>query len=232
MTRPAPVRPAGFWLDALLLAGFVALTGLLNAGHLLDVDLAVRNWCHAHQPVVAYRLARGGNLLGQGTPLTVVAGLIALYRAWRARSVRMLLPVVAAFALTFGLISPLKWATNRAAPDTWTIPHPELFGGGGRSYPSGHLANAIVWYGVIALVLQPWLSPLWNRVIRIVPPVVLSITTVYLVYHWASDTVAGIILGLLLDRLVHRVPWDTIRLPRRLTPGEPSSLPPAGAHNP
>ena len=94
--------------------------------------------------------------------------------------------------------------------------HPERFGLGGQSYPSGHLVNALVWYGILALLLSPWLTPLLWRLVRIVPPVVLTLTTVYLGYHWLTDTVAGILLGVFLDRLLRRIPWDEIPLGQRL----------------
>jgi membrane-associated phospholipid phosphatase len=51
----------------------------------------------------------------------------------------------------------------------------------------------------------------------VVPPVVLCFSTVYLGYHWLSDTVAGVLFGLLLDRLLWRTPWDELPLGRRLT---------------
>ena len=92
-----------------------------------------------------------------------------------------------------------------------------------QSYPSGHVANAIVWYGVIALLLPRCCAtfgrtvpPALVTVIRVVPPVVVFSTTTYLGWHWLTDSVAGLLLGLLLDRLLHRVPWDDVPLPRRL----------------
>ncbi|MBQ1068992.1 phosphatase PAP2 family protein, partial [Micromonospora sp. D75] len=53
-------------------------------------------------------------------------------------------------------------------------------------------------------------------VVRVVPPAVVFCTTVYLGWHWLTDSIAGLLLGLLLDRLLRRVPWDDLPLPRRL----------------
>jgi membrane-associated phospholipid phosphatase len=212
------VRPAGWWFDGLLVVAFVVLTYVLWHRHLLGVDLAVRDWADGHRPWPLHWLARAGNELGQGGFFTLVALLIAGYIGWKRHSVRPVLPVLMAFALTFVSITSLKDWTDRAAPhaNTDKIPviHPERFGSGGISYPSGHLANALVWYGTLALLLSVWLPRRWLRVIRIAPPVVLSITTVYLGYHWLSDTVAGVLLGLFLWRLIARVPWDTMPLGR------------------
>jgi membrane-associated phospholipid phosphatase len=215
------VKPSGWWFDGLLVIAFAALTTVLWQGHLLFIDLAVRNWSDGHQPAALHWAARAGNLLGQGGFFTAVAALLALFLVFRRHSVRPLLPVIWAFALTFVFITVLKDWTDRAAPhanhDTPPVLHPERFGSGGESYPSGHLANALVWYGVLALLLTLWWAPRWRWVLRIVPPVILTITTVYLGFHWLSDTIAGILLGTFLWRLIGRVPWDDIPLGRRLT---------------
>jgi membrane-associated phospholipid phosphatase len=215
------VAPNGWWFDALLVIAFSALTAVLWRGHGLFIDLAVRNWADAHQPRALYWLARAGNLLGQGGFFSVVALLLALYLGWRRHSIRPVLPVLWAYLLAYVGIEILKTWTDRAAPhanhDTPPILHPERFGSGGVSYPSGHLANAMIWYGVLALLLTLWLPLRWRRLLRIAPPVILSITTVYLGFHWLSDTIAGLLLGTFLWRLVGRVPWDDIPLGRWLT---------------
>jgi membrane-associated phospholipid phosphatase len=212
---PAPRRviPAGWWWDVLAIVGFVAITLAVNAGHLLALDLRVRNWSAAHTAVVP--VFRVLNYLGQGGVFTTVCGLLAVYWTWRRHSVRPLLPVILAFLLTYVSITILKDVTNRAAPRT-SIAHPELFGSGGVSYPSGHLANAFVWYGVLAMLLAPWLAARWRWLIRIAPPVILTISTIYLRYHWVTDTAAGILLGFVLWRVIARVPWDDVPLGRWL----------------
>lgn len=209
------VRPAGWWFDALLVGGFVLLTLVLWHGWLLGVDTAVRDWCDGHRPSVLHSAALGGNLLGQGTPLTVICLGSAAVRGWRQRQWWPVLLVVAAFCLTFFTIGPLKVLTDRAGPHA-QVPHPERFGSGGLEYPSGHLGNSIVWYGVLVVLLSPWLPLVWRRVIRVLPPAVLSVTTVYLGFHWLTDTIAGIALGLFFDRVLHRVAWEDLRRPRWL----------------
>jgi len=213
--RPSAWRGSAWWPEALLVAGFVGLTLALASGHLLGVDVAVLHWCERHRPAVLNLLARAGNYLGQGGILAIICGIIALVLARRWHSVRPVLPVVFAFALTFGTLQPLKGLTARPAPHALRA-HAERFGTGGQSYPSGHLVNALVWYGILALLLAPWLTLAWRRLLRIGPPAVLTVTTVYLGFHWVSDTVAGLLLGFLLDRILHRIPWDRIPLGSRL----------------
>ncbi|NES31443.1 phosphatase PAP2 family protein [Micromonospora terminaliae] len=228
--RLRPVRPAGWWFDGLLLAALVGLTVALASGHLLGLDRAVADWADAHRPAAAYWVARLLNFLGQGTPLTLLAAGVGVVVGVRLRSVRPILPPVVAFLLTNLTIGPLKLWTDRAAPSASVKPPylPEadtvrLFhtdGVYGMSYPSGHVANAIVWYGVLALLLPALLRTVRRTVparlvtvVRVLPPLIVLATTTYLGWHWLTDSVAGLLLGLLLDRLLHRVPWDDLPLP-------------------
>lgn len=236
-----PVRPAGWWFDAALVAALAALTAALASGHLLGLDLAVRDWCDQHRPTALYWALRTGNWLGQGTPLSIVALVVAAWLGYRRHSVRPLLPVLAAELLTNLTLGPFKMLTDRAAPHADRLPpfvvHPERLGSqdAGLSYPSGHVTNAIVWYGVLAVLLAPWLGRLGRRLLRTVPPAVVCVTTTYLGFHWITDTVAGLLLGLLLDRLLRRMRWDAVPLGRWLAargwagPALPEPDPPAGA---
>lgn len=215
--RPA-VRPAGWWFDAVLLAGFAALTAALAAGLLLDLDDAVRLWCAAHRPRAGYWGARAVNLLGNGGPLTALCLLIAAVLGVRRRTLWPVLPVAAAFLLTGFTLLPLKLWTDRAAPNSDLPDRVELFntlpaGEYSMSYPSGHLVNTLVWYGVLTLLLAPWLAPVVARWLRVGPPVLVFGSTVYLGFHWLTDSVAGLLLGLVLDRLIRRVPWADLPLP-------------------
>ncbi|MFC3503108.1 phosphatase PAP2 family protein [Micromonospora krabiensis] len=233
--RLRPVRPAGWWYDGLLLAALVGLTAALAADQLFGLDRAVADWAEDHRPTAAYWVARVLNLLGQGTPLTLIAAGLGVLVALRVRSVRPVLPPVVAFVLTTFTIGPLKVWTARPAPSAsikepflppeQTLPlfqeHlPLRFA---QSYPSGHVANAIVWYGMIALLLGALLRtygrelpPRLVLAVRALPPLIVLCTTTYLGWHWLTDSVAGLLLGLLLDRLLRRVPWDDVPLPGRL----------------
>lgn len=218
---PPPPAIRSWWVDGGLLAGFTGLTLALSDGAFLGLDVGVDNWCRAHQPAALYWLARAGNLLGQGTVLAVVALGIAVLLGWRRRSVRPVLPVLAAEALTAVVVLVLKLSLHRAPPHNQNhVAHPErLFSDpASQSYPSGHLVVAVVWYGVLALLLTGVLSAPWRRALRalrVAPPIVLFITTIYLSFHWLTDSIAGLMLGLLLYRLLIRVPWDSLPLPGR-----------------
>jgi membrane-associated phospholipid phosphatase len=209
------VRPGSWWFDVALVAAFGLLTLLLAAKTpLLRVDLAVRDFVDAHRPSGLYWTLRVFNYLGQGGQvLTPLAVIVAFVRGVRGRTVRPFLPVIAAFVLTYLTIGPLKLWTDRAAASSH-IQHPEwLFHDPtGLSYPSGHVVNAIVWYGVLAYLLRGILSERQRLAVRYGAPAIVLLTTTYLSFHWITDGLAAILLGLVLDRILGRVPWDAIPL--------------------
>lgn len=209
----------GWLADAVLVASFAALTAAVAAGWTHGLDLAVRDWSDSHRPTPAYVIARILNLLGQGSPLAIVAALLAGLLAWRTHSLRPVLPVVAAYLLLMAVVGPVKVLTDRAAPHKPEgTPHREEFFSGGMSYPSGHTANTVVWYGVLVMLLAALLTtamrPAARRALRLAPPVLVAVVTTYLGFHWITDTVAGLIAGVLLYRLLRRVPWDDLPLHR------------------
>jgi hypothetical protein len=217
------VSRKSWWIDAVLIAAFVALTVALIRGHLLDADQRVADWAFAHQPAPIYWTARVFNYLGQGGQVLMpVSIVLTAVLAMRTRSVRSVFPFVAAFVLTYVTIGPLKIWAGRAAPrfdgpDKTEMFNPHATGAAAMRYPSGHMGNSLVWYGVIALLLAAVLGrPLTGResfLIRVLPVAILFCTTVYTGFHWVTDSVAGILLGLFLIRLIDRIPWDAIPLP-------------------
>jgi membrane-associated phospholipid phosphatase len=204
---PVPrLTPAGAWFDVLLLVLLTVLTVALAARTpLLSLDIGIRNFADDHRPPGAGMLARIFNYLGQGTPLTLLCLGIAMLQLRRLRRYEPLLTVVCAFLLSYLSIGALKLFTDRGAPHYGSI---LLFSEPtGRSYPSGHAANVLVWYGVLALLLAPYLWPWARRLLRYAPVILVSFATTYLGYHWGTDTIAGLLIGVLIYRAVRRRPW-------------------------
>jgi membrane-associated phospholipid phosphatase len=223
--RLRPVQPPSWWFDAAMVAGFVIVSVALAAAPVRRLDLAIRNLADAHRPPVGDTIAQIANRLGSGGILAGVTAALALLLAWRIRSAWPLAPVLAAFLLTGIVIQPLKLFFHRAAPHSMLPDDIEvrLFSQpGGLSYPSGHAVNTVVWYGVIALLLTALLSRTAShrtashqitlnrtvrRWLRVAPPVIVGLAGTYLGFHWLTDMLAGICLGILIDRALARTPW-------------------------
>ena len=216
-------RTLSWWPDLLALAGFVAISLALANGLLLGFDQTVADWAFAHQPAPALWTARVLNYLGQGgqvlNPVALILTGILLYRT---RSIRAVFPFVAAFILTYLTIGPAKIFFDRAAPrfkgpDKTVLFNPHAAGDLAMSYPSGHMGNVLVWYAVFAILIAALLRRPLRRgewvALRVAPVVIVFGTTVYLGYHWVTDSIAGVLLGIVLARLLVRIPWDAIPLP-------------------
>lgn len=221
--------------DALLAAGFAAgfaaLTAALAAGGwLLDLDLAVRDWSEAHRPAAAGNVARALNRLGQGGVLVAICGVLAGWLGllrWRRgagwwRALQPPLYCLVAVALVYLTVAGVKQATERGAPSSplppeQTVPllGPLPPGEYATGYPSGHAVNTIVWYGVLVLLVSALLHgygrsrlpPAVRVSARVAPPVVVLLAQTYLSFHWLTDSLAGLVLGLAIDRLLCLLRW-------------------------
>jgi membrane-associated phospholipid phosphatase len=128
--------------------------------------------------------------------------------------------VIVAAALVGMTVLPVKYLTERAAPSSALPPEQgvPLFatlppGEYDTSYPAGHVVNSVVWYGVVLLFVtalvrarepaRAWRPAPWLWAVARVGPVVLILaTTTYLSFHWLTDGLAGLCLGLLIERVL------------------------------
>ena len=173
------------------------------------VDLHLRErWPGAFDWVNRYEL------LGQRAPSTLAALPWFLWRAWRSRSWRPLVTLgVALVLLNFG-VGFVKVATGRLSPRHSDNIATAVFRGG-DIYPSGHVSNAVVLYGTIAI-----LAVGYRRLVQVMA-VVISLTvglgTIYLDTHWLTDVLGGWLAGglvlLALPTVVPRVEsgWQHVR---------------------
>jgi membrane-associated phospholipid phosphatase len=203
-----------------MVGGFAGVTGALGLSTVRDVDLRIRDLADAHRPYAADLIAQTLNRLGSGGVLTAVCLVLAAYIGVRSRSWWPFAPVVTAFLLTGVVIEPLKLILDRPAPHA---PLPDdvavrLFAQPGAvSFPSGHAVNTVVWYAVLGLLLAPWLSRRANAWLRLTPPVVVTVAGTYLGYHWLTDMLAGLALGVPLAHAVTGIRWPLEATGRQTT---------------
>lgn len=140
---------------------------------------------------------------GRGTMLLFLVVLVG-WLGWRHRTLRPLVRVLVALALLTVAVYALKYAIGRTAPGHAGdyLHHPD-----GQSFPSGHLANAVLLWGVarwqaVQYGLAPWVQRLlWT--LAAVGPLLCALAMIALDFHWISDAVVGAAVGVLLLGVVH-----------------------------
>lgn len=215
-------------LALLFVAAFAVVTaGLAQRGGLVDLDLAVARWGDAHRPAPIARVARILNRLGQGGVLLVIcavlAGGLSVVRWWRGSgwwaAARPLLYVLAAAVLVVSSVLAVKQLTARGAPSCAELPLEQTVAltgpalcpdGYADGYPGGHAVNTIVWYGVMLALVTALLHEYGRAgppralrlAIRVAPPVIVIGVSTYLSFHWLTDGLAGLAIGLAIDRIL------------------------------
>jgi membrane-associated phospholipid phosphatase len=215
-----------WWAAIALVAGFVLLTAGLAAGALLDVDVAVRDWCDAHRPEPLRLAARTLYFLGSANVIAPVLLVVAALLAVRDRTPQPVLLVLVTAAASYVVVVPLKIVTDRSAPHApWSDAVRLFTHDAGWSYPSGHVVNTLIWYPVLLLLVERALRrPLaagTRRTVLVAPVVIVFVTVTYLGYHWITDSVAGGLLGAALWLVLRRLAGGAATRPQR--PYLPSS---------
>jgi membrane-associated phospholipid phosphatase len=207
-------RPS-WWLQLVALVVTVAVTvDLLARGILerldLEVSEVVSGWglrdSPGYWPVWAVT-----QIGGRGTILIVLAGLVG-WLCVRRRTLLPLVRVLTALVLLTVVVYAFKYGTGRTAP---AYPG-SFFHRDGASYPSGHVANAVLMWGVARwLAVEYRLAPRVQRALwwlSVVGPVLTGIAMVSLDFHWVTDAVVGASVGVLLLGVVHAL--DAVALSR------------------
>ena len=225
-SRPLPLigvgRPTWWALVVAALVTAAVTADLLHRGRLERMDLRVSELVTSAgiRESVAYWpiwvLTQGG---GRGFILAVLAGLVG-WLAWRRRTLVPLIRVVVALALLTAVVYAFKWGMGRTAP---RFPG-SFFHQGGESYPSGHVANAVLMWGVARWqAVEFELSARVQRVawvLSVIGPFATACAMVALDFHWVTDAVVGAAVGILLLGVVHALdgsllsPWLRARAGR------------------
>ncbi|EFG06039.1 Integral membrane protein [Streptomyces clavuligerus] len=143
-------------------------------------------------------------VLGQRGPTAVMVAAWLGWRSWRQHTLRPLLVLGVSLLLLNATVGAVKIGLGRLGPHYATrIGSPELFAGG-DIFPSGHTANAVVTWGILAYLAT---TPTTRRYLSALSATVslgVGLTTVYLGTHWLSDVLLGWAAGLLI---LLALPW-------------------------
>nr|WP_206441342.1 phosphatase PAP2 family protein [Streptomyces boncukensis] len=143
-------------------------------------------------------------VMGQRAPTAVLVASWLGWRSWRQRTLRPLLVLAVALLLLNVTVGAVKIGLGRLGPHYATsVGSAELYAGG-DIFPSGHTANAVVTWGILAYLAT---TPRARRVLSVVAGVLtlgVGATTVYLGTHWVSDVLLGWAAGLLI---LLALPW-------------------------
>jgi membrane-associated phospholipid phosphatase len=217
------VRRGGYG-EVVFAAGFALLTWALAAGALLDLDLAVRDWVDAHRPEPLRLAAKALYFLGSANLIASILLVVAAMLAIRDRTPRPVLLVLVTAASSYVVVVPLKMLTDRSAPHAPWPDAVQLFThDAGWSYPSGHVVNTLIWYPVLLALVERWLRrplpPRPRRTLLIAPVVIVFVAVTYLGYHWITDCVAGVLLGVALRLAQRRLPLEAVTPSRQSRAG-------------
>ncbi len=143
-------------------------------------------------------------VLGQRGPTAVMVAAWLGWRSWRQHTLRPLLALGAALLLLNITVGAAKIGMGRLGPHYATVIGSNEMWHGGDIFPSGHTANAVVTWGILAYLAS---TPRTRRYLSAISAVValgVGLTTVYLGTHWLSDVVLGWVAGLLV---LLALPW-------------------------
>jgi membrane-associated phospholipid phosphatase len=179
-----------------LVAYATVIVAVFSTSRLVAFDWEVMKWKpYEHWPAIENFL-NYYVIAGQRGPSAIVVSIWLGWRCWRTKSWRPLLVLGVSLVLLNMSVGAVKIGTGRLGPHyAHVYGSNEIFLGGGI-FPSGHTANAVVTWGVLA-----YLASRWRRTGAVLAGwmgLSVGATTVYLGTHWVTDVLAGWCAGALV----------------------------------
>jgi membrane-associated phospholipid phosphatase len=193
------------WLFGLTVAAYVAIVvGVLTTSKLVTLDWQVMLWRPYKQWPQIHAFLDYFVVLGQRGPTAVMVLAWLGWRAWRHRTLHPLLVLGTSLLLLNITVGAVKYGLGRLGPHyATTVGSAEMFAGG-DIFPSGHTANAVVTWGVLAYLATTPRARRLGSVASALLALGVGATTVYLGTHWVSDVLLGWAAGLLI---LLALPW-------------------------
>lgn len=191
--RPWSVRPRTVLVAVVALVYGALLVAVVSRSPLVELDTAVLRWSPSTRWPALSGVLSAWVLLGQRAVCFALAATWLAVRALRTRDLRPLVTLGAATLLLNASVGLVKTVVGRLGP--LQLGHAAMRAGAstvfahGTIFPSGHAANAVVTWGLMA-----WLAPRYRRAWAFAAALLagsIGLTTIYLGTHWVSDVLAG-----------------------------------------
>jgi len=233
--RLAAGDPRGFWLTFTIAAGALAAWafGAITQDVVAHEETALRDphvaaWVAVHRTGWLAAVAKAVTWLGSDAvivPLLVLAAavLVTTRRDWRSA---IMLALALGGAAALSSIAQLLVGRSRP-PAVMSIGHYS-----GPAFPSGHAAQALAFYGILAIILtagRPARARALLWATAAAAAIVAGLSGLYLGANWLTDVLGGYALGALWIALVLTVDQLTTRdgRPQPITPPAPMNTRPA-----
>lgn len=192
---------------------FVLAWNVLLDGSLNQMDRKVMRWISGLRDSAITDIFLFFTAVGSMRIIITVAAVVliilALVKRWSAMTLII-------FSVASGdLVSRiLKIIIQRARPDV----NFSLVARDGYAFPSGHATNAMVFYGILFIVVWPYCQKRWQKYLLTgavaVTVCMVGLSRAYLGVHWMSDVLGGWLLGgmvLLMINMLEAVFRDYFR---------------------